>query len=130
MTDVPVAIFHYDGKQVVVLSANQAFRQIIRQALPAYNGKDLPLRIENLSFRQRLQPCLEELIVSSQEQVVTYIEEDHYLQLHLGLIAGPRAVICAAPGFITLLMPEKIRKPIALIIYCATSSNSIRACII
>lgn len=88
VTDVPVAIFHYDGKQVVVLSANQAFRQIIRQALPAYNGKDLPLRIENLSFRQRLQPCLDELIASGQEQVVTYIEEDHYLQLHLGLIGG------------------------------------------
>lgn len=82
VTDVPVAIFHYDGKQVVVLSANQAFRQIIRQALPAYNEKDLPLWIENLSFRQRLQPCLDELIASGQEQVVTYIEEDHYLQLH------------------------------------------------
>lgn len=97
VTDVPVAIFHYDGKQVVVLSANQTFRQIIRQALPAYNGKDLPLRIENLSFRQRLQPCLDELIASGQEQVVTYIEEDHYLQLHLGLIGGPQGrYLCRA----------------------------------
>lgn len=97
VTDVPVAIFHYDGKQVVVLSANQAFRQIIRQALPAYNGKDLPLRIENLSFRQRLQPCLDELIASGQEQVVTYIEEDHYLQLHLGLIGGTQGrYLCRA----------------------------------
>lgn len=97
MTDVPVAIFHYDGKQVVVLSANQAFRQIIRQALPAYNEKDLPLRIENLSFRQRLQPCLDELIASGQEQVVTYIEEDHYLQLHLGLIGGTQGrYLCRA----------------------------------
>lgn len=97
VTDVPVAIFHYDGKQVVVLSANQAFRQIIRQALPAYNEKDLPLRIENLSFRQRLQPCLDELIASGQEQVVTYIEEDHYLQLHLGLIGGTQGCyLCRA----------------------------------
>ena len=97
VTDVPVAIFHYDGKQVVVLSANQAFRQLIRQALPAYNGKDLPLRIENLSFRQRLQPCLDELIASGQEQVVTYIEEDHYLQLHLGLIGGTQGrYLCRA----------------------------------
>lgn len=92
-----MAIFHYDGKQVVVLSANQAFRQIIRQALPDYNGKDLPLRIENLSFRQRLQPCLDELIASGQEQVVTYIEEDHYLRLHLGLIGGPQGrYLCRA----------------------------------
>lgn len=97
VTDVPVAIFHYDGKQVVVLSANQAFRQLIRQALPAYNGKDLPLRIENLSFRQRLQPCLDELLASGQEQVVTYIEEDHYLQLHLGLIGGTQGLyLCRA----------------------------------
>ena len=96
VTDVPVAIFHYDGKQVVVLSANQAFRQIIRQVLPDYNGKDLPLRIENLSFRQRLQPCLDELIASGQEQVVTYIEEDHYLWLHLGLIGGPQGHLCRA----------------------------------
>ena len=97
VTDVPVAIFHYDGKQVAVLSANQAFRQIIRQALPAYNEKDLPLRIENLSFRQRLQPCLDELIASGQEQVVTYIEEDHYLQLHLGLIGGTQGrYLCRA----------------------------------
>lgn len=97
VTDIPMAIFYYDGKQAVVLSANPAFRQIIRLALPVYNGKDLPLRIEDLSFRQRLQPCLDELIASGREQVVTYIERDHYLQLRLELIGGTQGrYLCRA----------------------------------
>lgn len=97
VTDVPVAIFHYDGKQAVVLSANPAFRQIICDALPGYNGVDMPLRIEDLFFRQRLQPCLDELVASGREQVVTYIERDHYLQLRLELIGGTQGrYLCRA----------------------------------
>lgn len=133
VTDVPVAIFHYDGKQVVVLSANQTFRQIIRQALPDYNGKDLLLRIENLSFRQRLQPCLDELIASGQEHVVTYIEENHYLRLHLGLIGGPQGrYLCRA--WIYNIADAREDKEAHRINYLlrniATSSNSIRDYII
>lgn len=88
VTDVPVAVFHYDGTRAGILSANPAFRRVIGEALPGYNGRDLPLWLDDLSFRQRLQPCLDELIASGREQVVTYIEEDHYLQLHLELIGG------------------------------------------
>ena len=88
VTDVPVAIFHYDGTCATILSANPTFRRIIHAVLPDYNGQDLPLSIHDFSFRQRLQPCLDELVASGREQVVTYIEEDHYLQLHLELIGG------------------------------------------
>lgn len=88
VTDLPTAIFHYDGTQAGVLWANLAFRKILRWSLPGYNGHDLPLWIQDFSFRQRLQPCLDELLVSGQNQVMTYVERDHYLQLHLELIGG------------------------------------------
>ena len=90
VTDLPTAIFHYDGIQAGVLWANLAFRKILRWSLPGYNGHDLPLWIQDFSFRQRLQPCLDELLASGQKQVVTYVERDHYLQLHLELIGGTR----------------------------------------
>lgn len=90
VTDLPTAIFHYDGIQAGVLWANLAFRKILRWSLSGYNGHDLPLWIQDFSFRQRLQPCLDELLASGQKQVVTYVERDHYLQLHLELIGGNR----------------------------------------
>lgn len=54
VTDLPTAIFHYDGIQAGVLWANLAFRKILRWSLPGYNGHDLPLWIQDFSFRQRL----------------------------------------------------------------------------
>lgn len=73
----------------------------------------MPLRIEDLSFRQRLQPCLDELIASGREQVVTYIERDHYLQLRLELIGGTQGRYLCRACVYHIPIPAKTGKPTA-----------------
>lgn len=93
VTDLPIAIFRYDGQKAEYLLKNDMYRHT-QGSLQTWdrkeNGHDEI--VPDISVQRRLQKFIEKAVASKKEEMMTYVENGQYIRIFLDIIGG-------APGF-------------------------------
>ena len=93
VTDLPVAIFRYDGQQAEYLLKNDMYRHTLGSMLTwdrTENGHSEI--VPDISVQRRLKKFIEKAIASKKEEMMTYVENGQYIRIFLDIIGG-------VPGF-------------------------------
>lgn len=97
ITDMPVALFCYDGRQVVVLSENEAYRNVVRATM----GKGEHDAHERLTvgspFWKKYQAFLSKVAASGKEENMTYVDNGQYFKIRVRKVASlGDTILCRA----------------------------------
>lgn len=97
ITDMPVALFCYDGQQVIVLSENEAYRNVVK-ATVGQGEHELHDHMTTISpFWKKYQAFLSKVAASGMEENMTYVDNGQYFKIRVQKVASlDNRILCRA----------------------------------
>ena len=88
VTDMPTAVFAYDGSRLRMLLRNQAYCSVLLDCGAASfrdydDGDYLPEAVQ-----QRIKPLMARAVARKTKQEMTYVENGHYLRFQVEILSG------------------------------------------